>query len=111
MNKFSFLYLVLLYALANLYTFYGNISFQNQIIGSFFLISLFGIPHGSIDNVIFLNETKISKSKFYFLYILSILIYSVFWYIIPLYSLILFFLISSYHFGESQLANYKILIN
>ena len=109
MNKFSFLYLVTCYALASIFTLNNNIDLEYQIIGSLFLIILFGIPHGAIDNVILQAETKISNIKFYSIYISIILLYTGVWFLSPLYSFYFFLIMSAYHFGESQFANYKIL--
>tara|TARA_B100000214_G_scaffold373802_1_gene354922 strand:+ start:1306 stop:2208 length:903 start_codon:yes stop_codon:yes gene_type:complete len=109
MNKFSFLYLISCYAVASIFTLTNNISLEYQIISSLILIVVFGIPHGAIDNVILQSEIKISNHKFYSLYILSILLYLLCWVISPIYSFCFFLLISAYHFGESQFANYKIL--
>ena len=106
MNKFSFLYLVFVYLLGSIYTLQSNITIEHQIIGSFLLIALIGIPHGAIDNVILQSEYKITKFKFYSLYLLSIFSYTLMWIILPFYAFILFLIISSYHFGESQLVNH-----
>jgi hypothetical protein len=108
MNKFTFLYLVFFYCIATIFTLYGNISLENQILGSFLLIILFGIPHGAIDNVILISTSKISTQQFYFFYIFSIIVYIIIWLIIPTYAFIFFLIMSAYHFGESQLVNYNI---
>ncbi len=109
MNKFSFSYLVACYGLASIFTYNNNLSLEYQIIGSLILIVLFGIPHGAIDNIILQSETKISSAKFYSIYLSIIILYIVFWFLFPLYSFYFFLLLSAYHFGESQFANYKIL--
>jgi len=108
MNKFSFLYLVFFYATASVFTLFGDVSIENQIYGCLFFIALFGIPHGAIDNLIVLSDNSISKYKFYFIYLLSIALYVILWFMWPIFSFILFLVISSYHFGESQFANYRI---
>ena len=108
MNKFSFLYLTTCYLLASIFTLNNDVDISHQIIGSLFLITLFGIPHGAIDNIILKSEVKISNLKFYTLYVSCIIIYIITWFISPIISFYIFLLISSYHFGESQLANYKI---
>jgi len=107
MNKFSFLYLITCYFLASIFTLNNHIDINHQIIGSLFLITLFGIPHGAIDNIILKSEVKISNLRFYSLYISCIIIYIITWFISPIISIYIFLIISSYHFGESQLANYK----
>ncbi len=108
MNKFSFIYLVLVYLLFALFTSLSNIDLYYQIIGSLSLILLFGIPHGAIDNILLLSETNISKNTFYISYLSSIIIYIFLWIIAPLYSFVFFLIISAYHFGESQLTNYNL---
>ena len=108
MNKFSFIYLILVYLLFALFTSLSNIDLYYQIIGSLTLILLFGIPHGAIDNILLLSESNISRNTFYTSYIASIIIYIFLWMIAPLYSFIFFLIISAYHFGESQLNNYKL---
>jgi Brp/Blh family beta-carotene 15,15'-monooxygenase len=99
------------YITASIFSYYNDISLNSQIIGSILLISFFGIPHGAIDNVILLNESKISSFRFYLFYIATIITYLIIWYFLPVFSFFLFLIISAYHFGESQLANYKIQIS
>ena len=111
MNKFSFLYLITCYFLASIFTLNNHIDIIHQIIGSLFLITIFGIPHGAIDNIILKSDVKISNLRFYTLYIFCILLYIITWFISPIISFYIFLIISSYHFGESQLANYKISNN
>ena len=108
MNKFSFLYLIFSYAIASVFTLYGDISIEIQIIISLILIALFGIPHGAIDNIILLSQNRMSLKKFYLIYVAIIFIYAMIWLIFPFYSFVFFLLLSAYHFGESQLVNYKI---
>ena len=80
---------------------------DSQVIGSIILISLFGIPHGAIDNIIYLSSNKITRFRFYLIYIVTIIIYCLFWWLTPITSLIFFLFLSSYHFGESQLVDYS----
>jgi len=107
LNKFTFTYLIFVYALFAIFTLNGEISMQSQIIGSIILISLFGIPHGAIDNIIYLSSNKITRFRFYLIYIVTIIIYCLFWWITPVISLVFFLFLSSYHFGESQLVDYS----
>ena len=69
-------------------------------------ILLIGLPHGASDLMVFdalkhRNEVDFSKAKFILYYLLMILIYGVIWYLTPLFALIVFMIISAYHFGES----------
>jgi len=108
MNKLLFIYIIFCYILASIFTLNNTISLENQLIGCVSLIILFGIPHGAIDNVLSLSESNLTKKNFYFLYILSMIIYSILWIIMPIFSFIFFLFLSSYHFGESQLSHYNI---
>ena len=107
MNKFTFTYLIFVYALFAIFTLNGEIGLDSQVIGSIILISLFGIPHGAIDNIIYLSSNKITRFRFYLIYIVTIIIYCLFWWITPVISLVFFLFLSSYHFGESQLVDYS----
>ena len=106
MNKFSFLYLVFIYLLF-VYTYFGDINFEYQIIGCFLLITVFGIPHGAIDHIVYKTQNNISNIKFYSFYLSLIVLYTVFWFIFPKWCLILFLLLSAYHFGESQFSEFN----
>jgi len=108
MNKFSFLYLIFFYCIASIFTLYGDIELDKQIIGSLSLIIIFGIPHGAIDNVILMSTSQISAAKFYIFYIFSIISYLIIWFIAPNFAFMFFLAMSAYHFGESQLANYNL---
>ncbi len=111
MNKLLFIYIVFCYLIASVFTLENTIAIENQLIGSTILVIIFGIPHGAIDNILCLNESNLSKEIFYLLYLLSMILYGFLWFIYPLYSFIFFLFISAYHFGESQLSNYKIKIS
>ncbi len=78
-----------------------------NILGLFLIIS-FGILHGSND-ILLLKEnvktdfTKASQSKIIFIYVLCILVIICSFYLIPKITLLVFILISAYHFGEQHL--------
>jgi len=107
LNKFTFTYLIFVYALFAIFTLNGEINLDNQVIGSIILISFFGIPHGAIDNIIYLSSNNITRVRFYLLYIVTIIVYCVLWWLTPIISLVFFLFLSSYHFGESQLVDYS----
>lgn len=81
---------------------------ETLALGIFILGMVFtGIPHGATDHVIFSYKEKaagreVSIARFLMLYLMGIAIYSLFWYVLPLISLLIFLLISAYHFGQSQ---------
>jgi Brp/Blh family beta-carotene 15,15'-monooxygenase len=82
----------------------------SSLILSIILIAIIGIPHGANDHLLFFNlfqnrfkENGKSGRLFYFTYLGLIILYSVCWYFMPVFSLGLFLLISFYHFGQSNL--------
>ena len=69
---------------------------------------LTGLPHGATDHLVYIQQSRkegknLSLLHFLKTYILGILLYAVAWLVLPLLSLFLFLLISTYHFGQSQL--------
>jgi beta-carotene 15,15'-dioxygenase len=70
-----------------------------------FIITLTGIPHGSLDYFIerqsFINSNQtISIQKFLFKYLFSMVCYGIAWWLFPTFSLIAFIVMAAYHFGE-----------
>lgn len=70
-----------------------------------------GFPHGSMDHIIHnslqtSNDNTDQPKKFINYYYVRMLICMLGWIFFPLLSFIVFILISSYHFGESQLYSY-----
>ena len=105
MNSFTFIYIVGIFIILNLFQGFTNISLDNQLIYCSILILLLGIPHGAIDHVLFFKKRKMSQLKFYSIYLGLSLLFVILWHILPITSLILFLLISAFHFGESQFAD------
>jgi Brp/Blh family beta-carotene 15,15'-monooxygenase len=68
------------------------------------LILFVGIPHGALDNFLLQRNTKLTTLKFHLFYSSSVLAYILLWFLSPSISLLIFILISAYHFGESQLS-------
>ena len=91
MNKFSYLYIVFFYLSASAFTLFGTISLEHQVIGCMIMVALFGIPHGAIDNIILLSENNVSPLKFYFWYIMAIILYVICWIYLPVFSFVVFF--------------------
>lgn len=82
------------------------VSVNYQLLLGFLLIFSFGILHGSNDIVLVksLNNSKnnISFLKIFFYYIGIVSLGILSFYLFPLLALILFIIVSSYHFGEQQ---------
>ena len=80
-----------------------------QIIVGFILILSFGILHGANDLLLIkkidFNKEEMSIQKTLFYYILVVAIGSLLFWIIPWFALLLFIIVSGYHFGEQQWQN------
>lgn len=105
----------LIVQLITLITILVSFSKNEWLISSSLLIALvlivtIGIPHGANDHLLFFNliknniNNKSSRGTLFFsTYIGLILVYVLGWYYFPTFSLVLFILISIYHFGQSNL--------
>ena len=69
-----------------------------------FGILTFGIVHGANDLLLINKTTDTTKSIFtqFFIYLTLVLLFFIFFYVIPSLALITFVILSSYHFGEHQ---------
>ena len=69
-----------------------------------FGILTFGIIHGANDLLLINKTTDTTKSIFtqFFIYLTLVLLFFIFFYVIPSLALITFIILSSYHFGEQQ---------
>lgn len=88
----------------------GEIPMKIQLIYFAIMIGATGIPHGALDHII-AKTTATNKGQSFSIqqflgrYILAILLYSASWIFFPGISLIIFLLISAWHFGETDLSN------
>ncbi|MDF9799991.1 Brp/Blh family beta-carotene 15,15'-monooxygenase [Catalinimonas alkaloidigena] len=68
-----------------------------------------GIPHGALDHIVFRyiekqsEDVKVSYTRFFLVYLGIIAGYALLWLQLPQLCLIIFLLMSFYHFGQSQL--------
>lgn len=102
MLRSNLLFYALILVLFSLAPVIGAIDYNLQNLISLSILFLLGIPHGSIDNMLFLEASKMSTLRFFVVYILIILLYAAAWMVMPFICLVLFLLISGYHFGQSQ---------
>ena len=83
-----------------------NIIIPYKTIICFFLISIIGVSHGSLDHIKGYSLMKFYKINnrylFYPIYIFCCLLVIFFWKMFPFISLILFLLVASYHFGKED---------
>ena len=108
MSIFLYIFIVIAFVISNVFQLFNSISIETQIIASTFFIMLVGIPHGSLDHLLLPKQNLKSKLRFYIIYIGLILLNLFVWGFSNMIGLILFFLISSYHFGESQLYKFDL---
>jgi len=109
MGKFSNISIVASFFGLWIVSFFSN---KIQIILGFSLIFTFGILHGAND-LLLIEKNKDQKKTHNFIksltnYVLVIILCSLLFYFIPWLTLILFILVSAFHFGEQQ---WKELIN
>ena len=102
MNIFTFFYVASTYLLFIIFRSFTEVSLESQLLFSSFFILFIGIPHGAIDHVLFFKKRNLSQIQFYSVYLGLILLFLVLWIYFPFWSLLLFLLISAFHFGESQ---------
>ncbi len=94
------------------------LSDKMELIIGFIFIFTFGILHGANDLLLIQKINPLNKSfsyiKILLLYVLFVLVGAGLFYILPAIALLLFVIVSGYHFGEQQwqfLNDYKININ
>lgn len=88
----------------------GEIPMKMQLVYFTIMIGATGIPHGALDHIVakttaISNGQTFSIQQFLGRYILAILLYSTSWIFFPGSSLIIFLLISAWHFGETDLSS------
>ncbi|MDA9555573.1 Brp/Blh family beta-carotene 15,15'-dioxygenase [Pelobium sp.] len=71
-------------------------------------LCLLGIPHGANDHLYREDQTWVGMIKFLATYLGIIAVYILLWYLFPLAALILFFVVSFHHFGQSNFENDKV---
>ena len=75
---------------------------------SLVLILLFGIPHGAVDHKIHASTSGERNLRNYIIkYVLIALGYVVWWLLAPLHALVIFILLSSFHFGQELLEDHQ----
>ena len=75
---------------------------STQISFLILVLILFGVPHGALDLYIdqHLHKSDSNQKIFLLKYIGNIVAYALVWYFFPIASLVIFILITAYHFGE-----------
>lgn len=100
------LFVVLVVVLVGLSWLIPGIDTRTQNIVSILGILLLGIPHGAIDNLLYLEKSTMSPFRFYAFYLGFLGINVVGWLLFPVVFFILFLALSAYHFGQSQFSDH-----
>ena len=106
MTKSIFIFIAVLLVSFSLTKLYGDFTIVDQLLFSFPLILVLGLPHGAIDNVLFLRNTNKRNTQFILAYVTMVGAYVALWFLSPTTAYILFLLFSAYHFGQSQFSHY-----
>jgi Brp/Blh family beta-carotene 15,15'-monooxygenase len=85
-----------------------KVDFSTQAVLCGFFLCIVGIPHGSNDYLYREDRTNKGLIKFLSSYLGIIAAYAILWYYIPIFALVLFFIISFHHFGQSNHENESI---
>lgn len=83
-----------------------DLSITSQLMWTAPFILLLGIPHGAIDNVLYLKNHNVKNSHFIYIYLLVVAANVAIWIYAPVLAYILFLVVSAYHFGQSQVSHY-----
>lgn len=75
----------------------------------FGVVVVTGMPHGAIDHLVAaqlygLQGTWTDQAKFYGGYLVLMAVYGAFWIVAPVWSLLVFLVMTMYHFGQADLA-------
>jgi Brp/Blh family beta-carotene 15,15'-monooxygenase len=76
----------------------------------FFILLITGVPHGSLDYFVEAQSMKQARQKlslkfFLLKYFLNMLGYGIIWFFFPSFALIIFIILTAYHFGEIDWPN------
>ena len=108
-NNINIFFLLLICILATI-SFFLNLPSTYIYIFCFLLIATVGVSHGAYDGkkgeLLFNNKFKNWKFIFYFTYVALAISVFIIWYLNPLISLIIFLVVSSFHFGKEDLEIY-----
>ena len=93
---------------------WGSVSLGPWALGVLFVaVVLTGMPHGAIDHLVAarlwgLDPTWADQAKFYGGYLVLMALYGTLWIVAPAWSLGLFLVMTMYHFGQADLAYWRL---
>ncbi len=105
MNLNIFIYIILNLLFLQLVGLEENWSIRSLEIMSIIGIATFGVAHGAIDHVLYQSKTVTpgaGHAQFIIQYLIVAALFALLWFVAPVIALMLFLIISAYHFGQSQ---------
>ncbi|MCI4671576.1 MAG: Brp/Blh family beta-carotene 15,15'-dioxygenase [Bacteroidia bacterium] len=95
-------------ALGGFYILMPEVAKELELVFFIGIMLSIGIPHGATDHIVYQFESgqeQPNRSWWFFLatYLGAMLLYSLCWFFFPMLSLLIFLIISAFHFGQSQL--------
>jgi len=105
MPKVDFLYIALFFLLLPLEASDNALALEIEVYVCAFFIATLGIAHGAIDHHLFGVKNKAENQAFILKYVLAALGFGLVWLLSPAFAFSTFFLISGFHFGQSQWAD------
>ncbi|MFA0960890.1 Brp/Blh family beta-carotene 15,15'-dioxygenase [Roseivirga sp. BDSF3-8] len=106
MTRAAIIFIISLVMVLPLLLLFGEPSLSDQLYLCIPFLLLLGIPHGAIDNILFIRNKPISPALFNAVYLVFVGINIALWFIFPAIAYMVFLLISAYHFGQSQFSHY-----
>lgn len=106
MSKEIYIFIASVLLLLPVLSLFEVVPISTQLILCAPFIFLLGIPHGAIDNMLYLRENKTKNSHFISVYLVIIAANVGLWLIYPAVAYATFLLLSAYHFGQSQFSHY-----
>lgn len=111
MTRATFIFIAAVLLLLPITSEFQEIEIGHQLMVCLPFILLLGIPHGAIDNVLFLKKTDGRNLEFIGIYLIVAGINLAAWLFFPVLAYVAFLVLSAYHFGQSQFVHYFTEIN
>jgi len=109
MTRPIFIFICSLLLIIPLLSAFGSVSFNVQAALCLPAILLLGLPHGALDQVLFLeSRPKTSSVVFISIYLSVMLFCYAGWYFFPQVAYLAFLLSSAFHFGQAQFSHYSV---
>jgi len=106
MSKEIYIFIASVLLMLPVLSLFEAVPMATQLVVSAPFIFLLGIPHGAIDNMLYLRENRTKNKQFIMVYVAIIAANVILWLVYPSAAYALFLVLSAYHFGQSQFSHY-----